>query len=446
MRILFISDILLTGDFVHRLKEEGNEVKLFVLEDETKDCYKNLVDKVDSWREQLDWVGKDGLIVFDDVGFGEEQIELRKEGYNVFGGGGLAERAETDREFGYEVFKKVGLQTVEMASFNKVSQAIRHIKNNPDAWVVKYSNGHWLKPYAFVGDETDGSDVIAVLENYERFKINKNEQITLQKRIFGTEIGIARTFNGKDWVGPIEYNVEHTHLFPGDIGPVVDEMGTLAWYDDDETEKLYLDTLAKFEEFLRESDFRGVFCVSCIVNENGAFPLEVTARLGAPIIHLQKTMYKSSWGDFLYAVATGNKPEVLYSKDFGVVISIVTPPFPNRDKTIGKALLGTKIHIKNMTRVTEDDKLHFDEVASIDGTFDQLYIAGTNGYVCYAVGIGKTIDDARLDAVESVKAVYVPRMFYREDIGKKFAEEGLAKLKKAGYLSKVKNRTGRFRL
>jgi len=439
MRILFISDILLTGDFVLRLKEEGNEVKLFILEDETKGCYKNLIERVDSWRDQLDWVGKDGLIVFDDVGFGDEQAKLRAEGYTVFGGGGTAERAEVDRQFGNDVFKQVGLQTAEMVTFDTSTQAIRYIKENPAAWVVKYTNGHWLKPYAFLGEEKDGSDTAAVLENYERFKINKREKVTLQKRLFGVEIGIARAFNGSEWVGPIEFNVEHTHLFPGNLGPIVDEMGTLAWYSTDETEQLYKDTLAKFEDFLRQSDFRGFFCVSCIVNTDGVFPLEVTARFGAPIIHLQKTMYKIPWANFLHDVASGKNSEVSFDKNFGVVVSVAVPPFPYRDTNIGRSLLGTKIHIRNKKSLEADDSVHFDEVASHDGTFENLYIAGTNGYAFYTTGVGKTITRAREAALAAVDSVYVPRMFYRDDIGVDFETTGLLKLQALGYLTKVSN-------
>lgn len=444
MRILFITDILLTGDFPMRLQEEGNEVKMCILDPENRDCYKGLMNVVKDWRAELDWVGKDGLIVFDDTGFGSEQTRLRSEGYIVFGGGGDGERMETDRKFGAQIMSDYGLQTVPLHSFPTPDEAIAFIKENGGAWVIKFDEGHWLKPYAYVGEDRNGLDVISVLENYKRFDINVDIHITLQERLFGVEIGVARFFNGTKFVGPIEYNLEHTHLFADNKGPVVDEMGTLAWYTTDEMEELYCQTLKKLETFLRKSDFRGNFDVDCIVNADGAFPLEVTARLGAPIIHLQKTLQNSPWGTFLYSIAKGEDCDVSWRKGFGVVTSVMIPPFPYRDNDIGKSILGTKIHIRDKAYITKEDSVHFDEVASHDGTLDTLYIAGRNGYAFYATGVGATVSQARKKSLQAVRSVYVPRMFYRDDIGLRFEKQDLKKLKKWGYLTKVKNRSKYF--
>ena len=58
------------------------------------------------------------------------------------------------------------------------------------------------------------------------------DSIVIQKKVEGVEIAVARFFNGSDWVGPIEINVEHKDLFNGNLGPKTGEMGTLLWYID----------------------------------------------------------------------------------------------------------------------------------------------------------------------------------------------------------------------
>lgn len=435
MRILFISESLLTGDLAYRLYCEGHEVKLYIEDDSCMQCYDRLVERTTSWRKEISWVGKEGLIIFDDFGYTKDQEKLREKGYVVCGTSGAAEKTELERSFGDKIFRSHGLQTVPLVSFKNADDAIQFITENPDKWVLKYQNDHWSKPYAYVGQVQDGSDVISLLENYKRLKVKNKETVTLQQRIDGVEIGVGRYFNGEEWVGPIEYNLEHTHLFPGGKGPIVNEMGTLIWFDDNEDEKLYQSTLKRLEPFLRESNFKGDFDINCIINEEGAFPLESTARFGAPAIHAQAALIKSPLTDFFYAVAAGHQADVDWSRDYCVVTSVVTPPFPYRDGNIGKALIGLPVTMsKNMTP-EELKHLHLDEIASTDGTLNTLYISGTNGYAFYATGLGQTVHEARERSLDVIRKVNVARMFYREDIGADFEQGQEEKLRSWGYLT-----------
>ena len=86
VNILFISKNLIAGNLAYLLKKEGHTVKLFIEQKNSHESFDNMVSKSLNWKADLDWVGKDGLIVFDDVGYGRTQDKLRKEGYIVFGG------------------------------------------------------------------------------------------------------------------------------------------------------------------------------------------------------------------------------------------------------------------------------------------------------------------------------------------------------------------------
>ena len=165
-------------------------------------------------------------------------------------------------------------------------------------WVVK-QNGHADKCFSYAGKMPDGSDVIDLLHNYKKYNRKECSSIDLQKRVDGIELGVARYFNGKDWVGPIEMNIEHKKLFPGGLGPKTAEMGTLIWYDANEDNKLFNETLAKLKPYLRRINFRGDIDINCIANESGAIPLEATPRFGYPAIHAQSVLNTSPWGDFL---------------------------------------------------------------------------------------------------------------------------------------------------
>jgi len=98
-RVLFISGELIAADLAYTLKKEGCEVRLFIDNKSDKDSFDGMVEKTTNWEDDLGWVGKDGLIIFDDVGYGNIQDKLRSEGYLVIGGSSDGDKLELDREY-----------------------------------------------------------------------------------------------------------------------------------------------------------------------------------------------------------------------------------------------------------------------------------------------------------------------------------------------------------
>jgi phosphoribosylamine--glycine ligase len=141
----------------------------------------------------------------------------------------------------------------------------------------------------------------------------------------GVEVGIGRFFNGDDWVGPIEINFEHKSLMPGGIGPKTPEMGTLMWYDEDESNILFRETLFKLSQHLREIGFHGDFDVNCIVNGEGVWPLEATARFGDPSTAMQAELHLSPWGEFLGAIADKHQYKLNFKRGYGIVVTVAIP-------------------------------------------------------------------------------------------------------------------------
>ncbi|MDP1620185.1 MAG: hypothetical protein Q8M12_04275, partial [bacterium] len=77
MNVLLISKDFSGADLAYRLQKEGNQVKIFIEEAEYAHAYDGMLEKIADWKAELDWVGRDGLIVFDCVGFGQVQDDLR---------------------------------------------------------------------------------------------------------------------------------------------------------------------------------------------------------------------------------------------------------------------------------------------------------------------------------------------------------------------------------
>ena len=192
MNILFVSNDLIGGNVAYLLKKEGHNVRLFIDDNNRRENFENLVEKTEDWKKELSWVGKDGLIVFDDVGYGKIQDDLRKDGYTVFGGSELGERLERDRDFGQKIFREQGLQTVTLKDFDTIQSAIAFVKNNPRAWVIKQNDHHYSKVSNYVGEFDDGRDVIDMLENYARNPRTTDQKISLHQKIIGVEMGVGR--------------------------------------------------------------------------------------------------------------------------------------------------------------------------------------------------------------------------------------------------------------
>jgi phosphoribosylamine--glycine ligase len=202
------------------------------------------------------------------------------------------------------------------------------------------------------------------------------------------------------------------------------------WYDADEANRLFRETLARLEPYLRSVDFRGNMDINCIVNDEGVFPLEVTARFGYPACQLQAEIHVSPWGEFLKAVADGRDYDLQWRRGYGLVALVATPPFPDLSPR------GLRLRFHRQPTETDWNHLHLEEVSrngGEDGAPDYV-VAGDTGCVLHVSAFGEEIEAARGTLYARLGNIVLPRMFYRTDLGMGFIERDLAKLKKWGYL------------
>jgi len=431
MNILFVSLDLSGADLAKRLQEEGHNVRFFVEDKDQKENYKGILEKSTDWKKDVKWAGKDGLIVFDNCGYGKEQDDLRKQGYSVIGGCEYGDKLEHDRQYGQKILSACEIPVISSKGFHSLKKAIDFVKKTKGPWVIK-QNGHADKLFNYVGGLEDGRDVVDVLNSYCTYEKDECNNIDLQKKIEGVEIGVGRYFNGNDWVGPIEINIEHKDLFAGDMGPKTYEMGTLMWFDDNEKNKLFRATLAKLKDFLKFYNFRGDVDINCIVNEKEVHPLEVTTRFGWPATHLHVELMKSPIGEFFKAVADGKQYDVKYKKEYGIVILVATPPFPYQIQMKKYSPKGEKIYFKSDMTAEDMTHVHFEEVSM--NKDNEYQITGDSGFVLHVTHTGKTVARARENATKIIDKIVIPKKFYRNDIGAKFENGDMKKLKKWGWI------------
>jgi len=427
-RFLFVSYDALIVDIAWQLTKEGHSVRFYTRDESEKEVGEGFFEKVDDWEKETSWAD---IIIFDDVlGMGKLAQGMRKQGKLVIGGTEYTDLLEDDRSFGQAELKKYGINIIPHQDFTNFDEAIEYVKQHPGRYVIKPSGeAQNLKGLLFVGEEDDGKDVIQVLGDYKNAWEQKIPAFQLQKRVQGVEIAVGAFFNGKEFIYPINVNFEHKKLFPGNLGPSTGEMGTAMFWSG--PNKIFNQTLKKMEQKFAEEGYVGYMDVNCIVNGNGIYPLEFTARFGYPTISIQAEGISMPMGEFLYKMADGTLNTFKAKQGFQIGVRIVVPPFPFSDpETFDVKSKGSIIYFKNNGK---RDGYHIEDVKLVNG---EWVVTGTSGVVMIAVGCGTTMKQAQKQVYKRIKDIMIPQMYYRKDIGDRWYEDS-DKLHNWGYLREM---------
>jgi len=412
-KFLFVSIEALIGDVAWQVLKEGHEVKYFIEAQTEKNVSDGFVPKVDEWKSLVDWAD---VIIFDDVGFGEVAEELRKKGKKVVGGTIYADKLEVERDFGQAQLKEAGVNVLPSWNFESFDAAIDFIKTNPGRYVIK-PNGDAQneKELSFIGQEDDGKDLLHMLERYKKSWAKKIKSFQLQRFASGVEVAIGAFFNGKEFITPININFEHKKMFPGEVGPNTGEMGTTMFWCP--PNKLFNETLAKMQEKLAACGYIGYVDLNRIANAKSIYPLEFTSRFGYPTINIQMEGVLSPWGEFFHALAGGEKFDLKTKRGFQIGVVIATSPFPFSDKNAFKKYSEDAAII---FKKPINDGIHIGDIKLEDGEWK---LAGQSGYALILTASSNTMEDARRLVYNKVQNIMLPNMFYRNDIGLKWASD-----------------------
>jgi phosphoribosylamine--glycine ligase len=275
-----------------------------------------------------------------------------------------------------------------------------------------------------------GDDMLGVLDSTRR-RWPQDEPLSfiLMEYVDGVEVGVGAFFNGKEFLRPANLDWEHKRFFPGDLGELTGEMGTVVTYRG--AERIFDATLGRLESLLRSSGYCGYINLNTIVNERGIWPLEFTCRFGYPGFQILDSLHIDRW-DELFARMVAREATDLHTLDgFSVGIVMTVPPFPYSTdyQRLGK---GLPICFSTQPSERERDSIHYGEVAMCDG---QLVTAGMIGYIAVVTGVGETIAAAGDAAYELTRKIIIPNARYRVDIGEKLIREDMITLKRLGWQS-----------
>src|SRR5207253_9224176 len=97
MKFFMISKCGEGAHLLHKIMEEGNDVRICIQEHDYRDVWQGILTRTNVGSS---WIDGDKIIIFDSSGMGRIADYFRKRGAHVFGGSSWADQLENDRAFG----------------------------------------------------------------------------------------------------------------------------------------------------------------------------------------------------------------------------------------------------------------------------------------------------------------------------------------------------------
>jgi phosphoribosylamine--glycine ligase len=433
LRVLGVGETNDLGDMYLRLANSGAEVRVHVSDPAAHDVLAGLVHRVEDWRAQLPWIreaGDRGLILFEGLGHGAVQDQLRREGFHVIGGGEFGDRLEGDRDFGQRTLQQLGMRIANPKRFSSFDAGLAFLREHGGRWVFKLSGSGWASQRTYVGELDDAADMIAFLSlQRDRWAYSSAPEFILMERIRGVEMGVGAYFDGEKFLAPACLDWEHKAFFPGNLGELTGEMGTLVTYR--QSEKFFAATLAKLSPLLREHGHVGYLNLNTIVNDEGIWPLEFTSRFGYPGFAILDALQPEGWADLFERMISRRETAFPTRDGWAVGVVLTVPPFPY---SFHYEELSKGMPVSFRRGLTDDERARL-KLGEVGMRGTQLVTAGQIGYAMVATGRGESVSEAQAEAYALASQVVIPRMRYRNDIADGFLDRDGQTLRRLGWIS-----------
>lgn len=461
-KITIISDDWYAPSLSLVMKNEGNDLAIAMKY--SKNILKGTVKRV-PFADRLEAARGSDLVVFENKSNHGESAMLRAEGIPVIGGSKLTDKLELDRAWSQKLATLSGMLAPEMVEVNSFDEIYNLIKERGGKWVMKQEGKlNDIKGLNFVSrmpNSEDLLDFMPILQ--ERWIDGVKPDFVMQEKIEGHEMACGSFWNGNEFMKDKDgdelcyENWEHKSLFPGNLGESTGEQYTIIQLKKAKYSKLFMETLDRCREMLKRLDYKGYFDVNNIVNKNGAYFLEFTPRMGVPFTSGLLEIHKSSWSDFLLAMANGEQdPNFEYDPTFCIVSWLYTKPFPFvNSKKLSEAYEGQSIptdageiyelisfRMNNSENIvvnfkkdfTKEDWKHVrpDGIRWHDG---KVKIANPDGMVLTVTHMGDTPEEAG-EAVNAImEKIVIPKSFWRNDFSNSNYHKSKDDLTEWGYIA-----------
>lgn len=429
MKFVFVSD---SGDslpIAMRVSGEGHVVVMMIESDAVRKARVGEGLVTLGPKPTLDAIlgEKPDCVVFDMVGFGELAGALRAARVPVFGAALWADIVELNRPYGTALMTACGIGTPPTFVFKRISDAIERVRSKPARYVVKFSgNLPTHTTYVSRGPE----DMLGMLEHM-RDVFGDEHEGELQDFIEGVEVSCEGWFNGTQFVEPFNITFEEKKFLDGGRGPNTGCMGNVVFAISGRP-RLVREGIARVEQVLRKSDYRGPLDLNQIVTPDGLYGLEWTARFGYDAIQALLEGYRGEIGELLYGVATGTLKQMEIVRHPLIAVRLTVPPYPHGAYGEGVwSCVQAEVDVP-VIGINDANAKHI-WPAGLRREGGRYIGCAPDGNILTVTAWGSTVREARRRVYRTVENLVIPDVQYRTDIGER-VERDLARLREWGWL------------
>ena len=406
----------------HRMAAEGHDVSAVVYEEKYAEALGGLIKVMPGAEVYV--ASKYDMIVMDTSGMGTTADEARQEAPTI-GGSVLADKLEEDRLFALDFMTRCGLQVAPYEAFENPADGIRYIKKRNKRLVFKPIGEQDDKSTTYVSKSAE--DMLNYFDVL--FRTAKVSQYILQDFVEGVEASSEVYINSTGYYA-LNHTLETKKFLNNELGPNTGCSGSLLWMAKKDN-ALFEKGLKKCVGPLQEMGFVGPIDLNTISNGEGCWALEFTPRFGYDATALLTRLLPIGFGDFLYAIASEQRPPDLTAKHpFCASVRLSIPPYPT--EALPKKFYHEGVPINGLHE-SDLDRFFIYDVRK-RGESDDLESAGLCGWLGCPLAVGET-PGAAFDAVyEMLQHLRVPNSQYRTDVCDavskrywKLREEGLLK-------------------
>ncbi|HXZ83707.1 MAG TPA: phosphoribosylamine--glycine ligase [Acidimicrobiales bacterium] len=335
---------------------------------------------------------------------------LRGLGRPVFGPGADGACLEGSKAFMKKLVEAAGVPTARFAVFDRLDDAVKHLRRGPGPYVVK-TDGLAAGKGVLVTDDLDRAerDVAAKLSG-EAFGAS-GRRIVIEEALAGREASLLAVCDGVRAVA-LPVARDYKRALDHDLGPNTGGMGACSPVPfvsgadlDAAMDRIVLPTLAELRR--RGIDYRGVLYAGLMLGEEGPRLVEFNVRFGDPETEVVLPRVEGDFAGLLAAAAAGSVPEVVGCAPLAAVCVVAAAQgYPS------KARSGDPIGGLDAAGAVEGvTVLHAGTRLGPDGV---LRTAG--GRVLAVTAVAPTVDEARERAYAAMGAVKIDGIQYRRDI------------------------------
>jgi len=338
--------------------------------------------------------------------------QLKKVGILAYGPDAMCARLEGSKAFTKDFLARHNIPTAEYGNFTEIEPALEYLHTCNLPIVVKASGLAAGKGVIICSSREEAENEICEMLSGNSFGTSGSE-VVIEEFLEGEEASLHLICSGEDYV-TLPMSQDHKKVGEGDTGLNTGGMGAYA-----PTSLVSPSMLAEYEESIvrptlaglkkEGMHFRGTLYIGLMLTPNGPKVLEFNVRFGDPETQVILPLVDQDLVPVLLASAKGETlPESLKFKDeFAMVVVLASKGYP------GPYTKGDEIKApENMPHSTL--LIHAGTASNPEGK-----VVSSGGRVLGAVGLGKSLQDARDAAYSLCKSVQFSSKFYRRDIGHK---------------------------